>query len=201
MFVILSCANRANYRPASLIDIFNQKKEVRTLWWKGKVKIKTSKDEISGNVLIVAKKNPLLVRIEVTNWISGTILYGFIKERDFLFISPKEKRVYLGEIPPEIGERSIWALIRTIPVGNVKIFSKENKIELSHDSIRIVFQAYSSFQHIIFSKKIDAYYLPKHISLHFEIKEIFFNKNIPSRLFNPVIPPGFQIVRYQVPTL
>lgn len=198
LIILLSCAR--SYRSVSIREIFNQKKKVRSLWWKGKICIRTSKNELSGNILVLAKKNPLLVRIEISNWISGTILCGFIKERNFLFISPKERRVYVGEIPEDIGKEEIWTLIRTIPL-NADVIFKGDEIVFFHRPIKIVFKNAASSENIAFSKRIDAYYLPRHITLHFEIKKIFFNRNIPSQLFNPKIPPNFQILRYQIPTL
>jgi len=202
--LLLSCAHqKVSYLPIAYKELLFQKKDnVFSLWWKGKVDIKTSNGEMSANIIVVAQKDPLCIRVELTNWLCGTIAYGFIKKGRFVFLSLKEKKAYIGKLPAEIKQKYIWAIVRTAPVdidASCLVF-QDGKIMLITKKFKISFKDYFLRKSTIFAKHISLL-VTDTISLHAKVKRVEFNKDIPLQLFTPVIPSGFQILKYQVPTL
>ncbi len=196
-----SCAHRESYAPIAYKNLLQKKDNVFSLWWKGKIDIKTNREEVSASVIVVAKKDPLCIRIELTNWISGTFAYGFIKKRRFVFLSLKEKKAYIGKLPTDIKEKDVWSLIRALPIDTdaSKITFQNGKIIFISNRFKISYKDYSLKEGIVFARHISIC-LNKTLNLKAEIKKAEFNKSIPPQLFSAVIPAKFQIIRYQVPS-
>jgi len=197
ILLFVSCAHREPYAPVTYKNLLQKKDNVFSLWWRGKVYIKTSKGEISANIIVVAQKDPLCIRIELTNWISGTFAYGFINKKKFVFLSLKEKKAYIGELPAEIKEKYVWSLVRALPVDidASKITFQNGKIVFISKKYKISYKDYSLKEGIVFARHISIW-LNKTLNLKTEIKKAEFNKGIPSKLFEAVIPGKFQIIRY-----
>ena len=197
--LFVSCAYKVSQPPVSKILIQN-KDNVFSLWWKGKADIRTSKKEISASIVVIAQKKPLCIRIELTNWLSGPLAYGFVKGKRFLFLSLKERKVYSGKLPSDIEEKYIWSVVRAIPTGiSISRLTFQNgETTFVSKKFRISYKDYSLKENILFARNISVY-LPDVLNLKVEIKKIKFNTDIPPQLFMPVIPTGFKVIKYQVP--
>ncbi len=200
--LFVSCAHRVSQPPVSKI-LIQKKDNVFSLWWKGKADIRTSsKKEVSVSIVVIAQKKPLCIRIELTNWLSGPLAYGFVKGKRFFFLSLKERKVYSGKLPSDIEEKYIWSVVRAIPTGiSISRLTFQNgETTFVSKKFRISYKDYSLKENILFARNISVY-LPDVLNLKVEIKKIKFNTDIPPQLFIPVIPTGFKVIKYQVPNL
>ncbi len=196
IIICLICASCTSlrYKPVKdyRSDFFKaQLNKVTSLYWKGSIMIETNKKRLKGSILVVAKRSPLLIRAEISNWLGGTFAIVFIKGEQFVFISTKENIAYIGNIPEEIKDQ-LWSFVRAIPLFSKKTTLKKLKIE---------YKNYVMVKDTAFAQQLCVYSSDSSFWLRIKIKEADFNISIPSELFTVNIPSGFKLLRYQVPIL
>ena len=219
IILTISCAKEQIYSPA-VVSIRNstfikeQQKNVKSILWTGKLSIKNLKNNLDANILVIGQRSPFMVRIEITNWLSGPIFYIVIRETNMFILSIKEKKYYLARLdnayflkffPPYLNQEQIWAILRGMPIfsnkKNIKTrFSLQDTIVTLSKQIEIRFKNYRTYHGLIFAKDISIYYYPTNTTWKLNIKDIQFNKDIPEKIFKLNIPSDFQIIKYQVPS-
>lgn len=215
-----SCAKRTYYSPVILRDlnsIKDQQKKVKSLFWNGKINIRSPENGLSGSIFVIAKRSPLRVKIEISNWLSGPVFYVFIRGNKIWLFSLKERKVYLTTLqrlstfcptymfPPGLDQDQIWEILRGMP-GYIKneraLFFRERATVVVSEGVKITYRDYDSYEGIIFAKNINVYARSHFINTSWDLKieKIQFNKTIPQDIFRAKIPQDFQIIRYQAPS-
>ncbi len=173
--------------------LFEQQRKVKTILWTGKISIKTREEELDAEIIVVGKKIPLKLRIEVTNWLTGPIFYVFIEERKVTVFSIKEKKVYITDlknlgslhfIPHSLKPMQIWSILRGLPVSYDK------------SKLDIKFENYKIEKGYVFAQDITVNSLVTGTVWHLRIRHIEFNRKVHENVFYLNIPPEFQVIRY-----
>jgi len=205
---IISCVKKQSYPTVLIKDpalIEKQQDKVESILWTGKLSIKAPQHSLNADILVIGKRAPFNIRIEVTNWLSGPIFYILIKKKKVFVLSIKEKKLYLMDLnsryfiqffPSQLNQKQIWAILRGLPTlkeNNMKIrFSTEDTLIFVSQKTEIRFKDYRIYQGLIFAKNINIRYYPTNTEWRLSIGHIQFNKNIPADIFKLNIPSDFQ---------
>ncbi len=216
---IVSCTKKAPHLPITSKNLYiikRQQYNIKTIFWTGKINIRESGEDTEANILVIAKRDPLKIRIEISKWFSGPILYIVINRNKVNITSIKEKKVYIGDLqhinevtsikifPPNINQNQIWTILRGIPSlyyiknAKLKILNKKST-DIFFNYTRITYKNYQTTNGIIFAKDITIFYYPNNILWKLKIRNIRFNITIPDSEFQIKVPPNFKIVKYQSP--
>ncbi|MEE4351962.1 MAG: hypothetical protein V2J25_03755 [Desulfatiglans sp.] len=123
-------------------SIRKQGRLVQTLFSSGGVVLKGPDSKARSNVLIVATKYPLRIKIEITHPWGRPLLHMLVNETRIKALSFPEKRFYSGPIssshqmtffPIRFGADQMWNLVRGYPaleLHDKAISQKENQVSL-----------------------------------------------------------------------
>ncbi len=219
LIALISCAQRKYYSPISSKEfaaIENKQDEVKTVLWKGKISIRSPENRLNGDILVIAERSPLNVKIEITNWLSGPIFYIFLKNKKVCLISSKERKAYIGTLKdigvlypmdillPKLDQHQIWTILRALPKpikgGAGLVYSEKGASALISKDLKITYRGYYLLDGIPFAKEIYISSYSTNTSWNIRIDKIQFNQKIPQEIFKIRIPPSFQTIRYQPPS-
>jgi len=107
-----------------IADIQEQQERVFSFYTNSKISAKNWYGESEANILIVGKRSPLKIKIEITHTWGAPILYILIDQMRLEVLSFADKKLYLGNFTPEslskffpgfIEPDLIWAVLRGFP--------------------------------------------------------------------------------------
>ena len=108
-----------------LSGLNDRQRQVQTIFSSGRVTLEENNSESDADFLIIGKKDPLRIKVEITHpW--GRPLFELVINQERLeILSFPEKRFYLGEVggiatsslfPGRLDGAQIWSLVRGCPV-------------------------------------------------------------------------------------